>query len=221
VEDNEAVIEQEEELNIIDLLTNQSEETEDTDEAIDTDTDDIEILKERISKRNKSLKKSKQANHRIQDEKSAQDERIEELEKKIASLAPNVEAQNREQTEAYDKLRDSVTDNPGMAVDLIKDMQDKTVDYLARQEAEYESKLAKVLNDLDPEKSKYRDKISSLKTNPQFAGLDDDILIKVIKATESVKAPRGNIGGKRATVAVDPEARVKELREKYRKQMEG
>lgn len=217
---NEAKVIEETEESLIDLLATQSEEVEDTVEEIDVDTDDIEILKERIAKRNKSLKKSKQANHRIQEENAAMLARMEELEKKIPSTQPVVEAEKREQTEAYEKLLDSVNDNPSLAVGLIKETQDKMVDFLARQEAEYEAKIAALRNEFDPEKGKYRDDIARLRSNPELKDMDDDSLIKFIKASSGI-TPRGVVGGRKASVVPDPEAINKETREKYRKMFEG
>ena len=217
--ENEA-IEQEEVDTLIDLLANEGEESSEEVAEIDVDTDDIEILKERIAKRNKSLKKSKQANHRIQEERDAVQARLDEIERKITAQPPNVETENREQSEAYEKLLDSVNDNPSLAVGLIKETQDKMIDYLAKQEASYEAKIAAIKNDLDPEKNKYRDDIARLRSNPELKDVDEDSLIKFIKASSGLK-PRGTIGGRKASLAKDPDAQLKDAREKYRKMFEG
>lgn len=216
-----------EEESLLDLLAAESGQSEDEyDEEIDETNelpDDPEalralLLKEREikSKRNKSLKKSKEANHRIQDELKALQDSFEEF-RSSPNQSPDVEAQKREQAKAYEELRDSVNDDPSKAVDLITDMQNKTVDFLARQQAEFDAKLNKITKDLDPERHKYRDQIATLRNNPRLANLDDDSLIAVIEATGSVK-PRGSIGGRRATVApVDSDEAYKAAREKYAK----
>lgn len=214
----------EENEDIISLLASQGAEDDDEEvsEEIDTDTEDIEELKARISKRNKSLKKSKQAVHRVQEEKDALLQRIEELERKMqAPASTDVEAQKREQEEALKKWRDSVEDDPSKAVDFanwqMTQMQENFSDVLVKMQQGFDAKLAEIKGEINPEKMKYRDQIGKLRQNPAFAELDDNALMAIIRSSEGIKIPRGGVGGQPVKKVGDPDQAYKEAREQYAK----
>ena len=216
MDNNEPIVEEEQD--IIDMLATQSEDTGEDGSEIDTDTDDIEVLRDRIAKRNKAIRKSKQANHRIQDEKDALEKRIDELEKLMSSPAPNTEAQKQEQKEALEQWRSSVAEEPGNAIDYVNyqvgDLKQTVVDLLTKQQSSYEAKIAEIKGEIDPEKNKYRDKINALRQNPDFKDLDDKTLM-IFAKNLSEKVPRGTIGGRRATPDNDPDKRLEELKAMY------
>jgi len=220
--DNEAdeVVEQD----IIDLLATQSEEVDNDEVEIDTDTDDINVLKDRIAKRNKTIKKSKQANHRIQEENSALEQRLEELEKMINSPAPNVEAQNQERQEALEKWRESVADDPGKAVDFANwqanDQMERIVNLFTQQQETFNSEIASLKGEIDPERTKYREQINKLKTNPAYAAIPEEHLLTFVKGAERVHR-NDSIGGKRVQAQNTSEKDLEELRERVRKQING
>lgn len=216
---NEA--EMQDEVDVIELLAVKGEEEIDEVSEIDVDTDDIEVLKERIAKRNKALKKSKQANHRIQDEKSALEKRIDDLEKSLTSPAPNEEAQRQEQQKVLAEWKESVADDPSKALDYfnyqMKSMQDNFAEILANQQSAFADQIGAIRGDIDPEKNKYRDKIEALKSNPELAEIPDEFLLKMAKQMEE-RVPRGAIGGKRAIQQADPKKDLEAIKDRYRKQ---
>lgn len=217
---------EEEVVDIVDLLATQSEEIDEHDDEIDLDTDDVEVLKERIAKRNKALKKSKQAIHRLQESESTLLDRMEQLESKFNSSQSTQSTgdDDRKREEALAAWRESVSDDPSKSIDFamtqINDSQGKMVDYLATFQDEVMKQIAELKGDMNPEKQKYREKIATLKTNPELADQPDDVLLKMVKALEGANNhPRGPIGGKRATATKDPAKELDELKERYRKQM--
>jgi hypothetical protein len=218
----------EEEQDIIALLATQGEDDSDFDEdEFDTSLpDDTEALKQMLErereikqKRNKTLKKREQAIHRMQEEQDAMKKRLDELMTK-SEQSPNVEAEKREREEAHQKWRDSVADDPSKAVDFatwqMGEMQENMVNYLAKMQTSFDSQIAELKGEMSPDKQKYRDKINSLKRNPEFSDMDDNTILKFIRATESLKQPRGSIGGRRAEANPSEEQALEEARKKYR-----
>lgn len=220
MENGEAEVIEETE-DVFGLLSSQGEGDDDEHGEIDTDTEDIQVLKDRINKKNITIRKSKKANHRILEENQAYEKRLEELEAKVNSPAPNVEAQNQERKEVLEQWRSSVEDNPGNALDytnaVMGDLKGSVVDLLTAQQESFDKQIAAIRGDIDPEKNKYRDKIEALRQNPDFADLDDKTLT-VFAKNLSEKVPRGVIGGKRAKVGVDPDKRLEDLKAKFKAQ---
>lgn len=218
---NEAETSEEVENDVFDFLATQSEEVDDDNGEIDTDTDDIQVLRDRINRRNKSLRTAKKTNHRIQEDNKVLEKRLEELESKINSPAPNEDAQKQERKEALEQWRDSVADKPENALDytnaVVGDLKGTVVELLTAQQEDFNRRLAEIRGDIDPEKNKYRDKINSLRQNPDFADMDDDVLIKFAKNL-SEKVPRGTVRGRRATPDADPDKRLADLRAKFKEQ---
>jgi len=230
--DNEAELEEQD---IIDILTEQGQEA---DNELDEDyvaTNELPetvegltelLLKEREikSKRNISLRKSKDANHRMQEEITALTAKVEES-LKNPNQAPDVVAQRRLQDEEDEKTRNSVNDDPGLMVDLMNNkvgsMQDNVVNVLTSMKASFDEQIAELKGEVSPEKIKYRDKVNALKANPGFAGIDDSALFALVQAVDGKKAPRGPIGGRRANITADPDKALAELRERARKQHAG
>jgi hypothetical protein len=218
---------EEKELDVIDLLASQGQE-DDHDEDIDyseelpTDPEDLKalILKEREikSKRNKSLKKSKQANHRMQEELEALQRTVEELKN---SSQPSTGANDKEREEALEAWRESAVDNPAAGIDYtnerIKQLEGNIVGALSSMQEQIEARLSKSISEVDPERIKYRAKVEQLRMNPEFADMDENALLKFAKAMETIRVPRGGVGGKKATVTTDPESEYKSARERYAK----
>jgi hypothetical protein len=230
VENEAEVVEQD----IIDILAAQGEVVDDNDEEYEVadelpeDADALKalLLRERDikSKRNKSLKKSKEATHRMQEEIKALQRQAEES--RSTTQAPDVEAQRLLRNEADEKLRDSVNDDPGSVVDLLNDrvgsLQDNVVNVVTSMQAEFDKQIAELKGEMSPQKIKYRDKINQLKANPKFASLSDDVLLTIVEGMSDVRVPRGGqISGRKATVTVDPEQGKKDAREKYAKFFEN
>ena len=214
-------LENEEEVDVISLLATQSEEVIDEDDDSEEESTDSGVLKERLAKRNKSLKKSKQAVHRIQEENEALQTRLEKLEEKLASNPPSAtdtEAKNREQKEALEQWRTEIGDNPEKAVDFsnwqMTNLQDNIVNYIAEMKTAFESEIAELRGATNPDKLKYQEQIDRLKSNPELSGIDDKALMQFIKATSGVKVPRGGVGGQRATVKPEEFKMDDEIRRK-------
>lgn len=198
----------EEEVDLVSIFAGQSEEVEE-EETNSELPDDPEVLKALLlherevkSKRNKTIKKSKQAHDRKDDELEALRQQIEELSGKVN--APNMEAQKREQKEVDAQWRDSVAEDPTKAIDysnyMIQQTQDNIVNYMSSFKSEMESMINEVKGATNPEKLKYEAELNALRSNPDFDGLDDSALLKFAKAvkTANERVPRGGLSGKRA-----------------------
>jgi len=151
------------------------------------------------SKRNRSLRKSKQANHRMQDELSALQRQVDSLGQ--PNQAPTVEAQNQEREKALEQWRDSVEEDPRKAVDFANwqssQMQDNVVGYIAKLQETIDAKFAELTAATNPEAQKYESELNAVRTNPEFEGLSDEVLLKIIRAEKRMREPRGSIGGLR------------------------
>ena len=213
----------EDEVDIIDMLATQSESDNEEVDEIDLDTDDIEVLKERIGKRNKALKKSKQANHRMQDELADLKGMVEQL-RDNPPTAQNADAQRQEQKEVLDQWRESVADKPENSIEYTNlamgDLKTTVADLLSAQQEAFDAKIAEITGKIDPEVNKYRDKVNSLRQNPDFAGMDDKTLT-VIAKNLSEKVPRGSISGKPARAEADDDKRLEDLKARYKSQYNG
>lgn len=220
--DEAVALEEETETSVLDFLANQSVEVEDElEDEPEVESEDIDVLKERVSKRNKSLKKSKQAIHRLQEENQDFQKRFEELEAKLSQPAPvDAGAQKQEQQEALDKWRTEISDNPEKAVDFsnwqMSQLQESVVGVVTSMKQSFDEQLAELKGATNPERVKYKDQMDKLRaSNPDFAGLDDTTLMAVVKATSGVKIPRGNPSGQKATKQPSADDLIKELTEKY------
>jgi len=207
----------EEVVDVMELVANQSDEDEDIvdDDDLESDgdlPDDLEglkalLLKEREikRKRNKSLKKSKQAGHRIQQENENLQKRLDAIESKLndsSSQSDNkVEAEEHERQ--VQEWQDRVADDPTQALGYMdwkqKILQDKLANYVGGMEQRILSQLDAMKSATNPDAIEYKSEIEALRQNPQFADMDDNVLLSVAKAFKGtmVKKPRGTIAGKK------------------------
>ena len=201
----------EEEVNALSLLINENVDEGDTDEDEDSGelpetAEELRAFalkqKEIIAKRNKSLKKAKQAQHRTQEESNTLQSQFEALEQKVNGIGkPNVEAENLAKEEQ--EWRDRVEDDPTQAVGYMDwknaQMANNIASYLGGKFTELESTINTLKSDTNPERLEYRKEIAQLRANPEFADLDDDMALKLAKALKSTKVVggRGTVGGKR------------------------
>jgi predicted nucleic acid-binding Zn-ribbon protein len=199
-------------VDVLALLPNEggdelNEEAEE--ELSDEIPEDVEELKAMLlrereikTKRNKSLKNSKKATHRIQEENDLLKQRLDALETKLTGSQPNVEVEKLE-LEAQE-WRDRVADDPTQALGYAdwknKHLEDRVANYLGEKMQEFESQLGALKGAVDPEKAKYRETIDTLRTKEGFSELDDDVLLAVAKGFDGAKSvPRGGIGGHKPT----------------------
>ena len=206
----EPMVLEEEEVDVLSLVANQGEggDIEEDDDHGDL-PDSVEELKALLekerevkSKRNKSLKKSKQAIHRTMEENESLRKRLDEIEKRIgeskaANGAEDIEKKSREWAE-------KVVDDPSQAIAYADWKQSLLEDKLARFLDDtikgLRSEIAQLKGASSPDMAKYREKISALReSNDELAELDDATLMKVVKVLDGtkVRTPRGSIGGKR------------------------
>lgn len=230
--EEDAALEEVEEVDIIEALAKQGIEDDDFDDDEDVPgelPDDPEalralLLKEREikSKRNKSLKKSKQAIHRTNEENEQLRERLDKLER-LAESASNDGGENLEQQ--AQEWADRVLDNPVEAIKYTDQKQrmleDKIANYLGGFKQEMLEMISGVKSQTNPERLKYENEINMLRNNPKFASLDDGTLIELVKGLKSAK-PRGSVGGERAGREVGNENKVSEAdMEKIRQAVRG
>ncbi|MHC4213989.1 MAG: hypothetical protein ACYSWP_11505 [Planctomycetota bacterium] len=219
--DEAVALEEETETSVLDVLATQSEEVEDEVEEVEEESDDVEVLKERVSKRNKSLKKSKQAIHRLQEENEDFRKRFEELEAKIQQpTQTDTGATKQEQSEALEKWRTEISDNPEKAVDFsnwqMSQLQESVVNVVTSMKQSFDEQIAELKGATNPERIKYKEQMDKLRaSNPDFAGLDDDTLLKVVQATSRVKVPRGNVSGGKVTKQPTADEQIEQLKKQF------
>jgi hypothetical protein len=163
----------------------------------------VQEQKEKITKRNKSLKKSKQAQHRTQDENNTLQNQFEALETKVNGLGqPKVEADDlaKEEQEWQDRVEDDPTQAIGYMNWKNAQRDQNLASFLSQKLGQIEQNFNELKSDTDPEKLEYKSEIALLKATPQFAHLDDATALTVAKALKATKVPgRGGISGKRVT----------------------
>jgi len=194
-----------EEIDVLSLMATQSYEEEDADP--EEDTEDVDVLKDRVSKRNKGLKKSKQAIHRLQDENKALMDRLDKLEGLVGQVnngqSNTVDAAKLEQ-EAQAWM-DRVADDPVNAIKYADWKQSQLEQGLSNYLTKFEEKIMQKLGALEgatnPERIKYENEIAILKQNPDFSGMSDEQLIPFAKMLKNTKVtrPRSSVSGKRAS----------------------
>jgi len=202
---SESELETSEDVDVISLLANESTE-DDSEESYDTipeTADELKalLLKEREikSKRNASLKKSKQATHRVMEENDALLKRLDQIDARIGGQQPNQEAEKFEQ-EAQQR-RDRAIDNPDEMPGYIDWKQEQSEARLARFLVDkfdsFEQKISGLRQETDPEMQKYKTQMDTLRSKDGFSELDDATLLNVTKALASakVKQPRGTVHG--------------------------
>ena len=201
-----ALGEEMEEVDVLSLMASQSDE-DDENENDEDDTEDTDVLKERVAKRNKSLKKSKQAVHRLQDENKDLMDRLDKLEGLVNSKndgqSNTVDAAKLEQQ--AQEWMDRVADNPAEAIKYADWKQAQLEQGLNNWATTFEERMLEKIGMLEgatnPERIKYENEVAILKQNPDFEGYTDEQLVpfaKMLKNTK-VRRPAGPVGGKRAS----------------------
>jgi hypothetical protein len=213
-----------EEVTALDLLVNENEderaseeEEDDSGAEMPTTVEGLQALIEKkneiISKRNKSLKKAKSAQHRTADENATLQSQFEALEARIDGIGkPNVEAEKYDQEDQ--EWQDRVAEDPTQAIGYMKwqqsNLENRLSSFLGQKFGEFSSQFADLKNSTNPEKLAYQNDIDQLRQNSKFSELDDDAALAVVKALKSSKVPgRGNIGG--GKVAKQPKKKGFEL----------
>lgn len=208
--DEAQVLEEQEEVDVLSILAEQGQvaDTED-DEDQGEIPDDAEALKAMLlkerelkSKRNRSLKKSKQAIHRTMEENEALRKRLEEIERKVESRRS--EDSGRDSEQAAREWAEKVADDPSQAIAYAdwkqSQLEDKLAKYLGGVVEELRNEIGGLKGAVNPDMAKYRDKIAAIReSNEELADLDDAVLLKVAKVLDGTKVrnPRGAIGGRR------------------------
>lgn len=192
-----------EDVDVLSLIGNQAEE--DVDEEDIDDDEDLDTLKERLSKRNKSLKKSKQAIHRIQEENETLQKRLDALESTVNNRRDTTDSANDEQ-EAQE-WADRVLDNPAEAIKYADYKQKKLEAGISNWATTFEAKIMERLDALDgktnPELQVYSDALAVLRADPDFQGMSDNELLPFARKLKNMKVrqPRGSVAGKKAPAA--------------------
>lgn len=211
-----------EEVDVLSLLATEGEEDQ-NDEG--DDSDDPATLEEALallekerevkSKRNKSLKKAKQAVHRSNEESEALRARLDQLEARLNSQ-PNGEADKFEQQ--VQEWQERVADDPKEAVAytnwMQRVMEERVANYVGSELHSVKQMISELKGVTDPEKIAYKSDIDKLRNNEAFSELDDNALLAVAKAMKGakVKSPRGGIGGGRMAASNQPFKMTDEIR---------
>ena len=198
-----------EEVDVLSLLADTQGEEEQDEVVNDSEPTTYEeamlaLSKEREikTKRNQSLKKSKQATHRVQEENDALLRRLDKVEERMVAQQPNQEAERLAQ-EAQD-LKDRAIDNPDEMPAYMeyvnKQSEQRIANYIVKMQSSIDARLDGLQSTTDPERVKYQEQINTLKQKDGFSELDDATLFNVAKALTNakVKTPRGAIGGQPA-----------------------
>lgn len=210
----------EEEVNILSLITNESEVVEDNDEVEDENqevpasveelTALVEKQKATITRRNQSLKKAKNAQHRTEDEKSELQKQFDAIDGRLGKIEQPIGAENTEQLAKALDWANRVTDDPKEAIgytdERLKDLEDRMVSFVDKMQKDHDAELAALRG--EPDRIKYKADMDLLRSNnPQFAELDDDTMLIVTKAlkTSTIKKPRGSVSGNKPTRVVTQE----------------
>ena len=220
----ELEVQEEVEETLVDLLTKQGEEGDEEETVVpegelpeDFDGMKALLLQERgiKTKRNRSLKKSKDANHRIQGELEAALTRIEKLETSGAAQQPNLEAGNRDRYEKdLEKWRKSVEDEPGKAVDFAnwqaQTLQTNMTKAMTDMKAEIVAQLAEIKGNSNPDHQTYKAEMELVASLPEYEGASKSEILraaKLLKGTK-VKSPRGTASGKTVAKATSKKSTV-------------
>ena len=209
--DNEE-LEATEEVDVLSLMATESQESDEQDEesedgAPETLEDALALLeRERDikSKRNKSLKKSKQAIHRTQEENDALRSRLDQLESRLNSQ-PSGEADTYQQE--VEKWQERVADDPSQAVEYTnwvqKTMEDRVANYVGSEISQLKQTISELQGATDPERVQYRSEIDRMRQNEAWADLDDSTLLTIVKGLKGSKVKRvpGGIGGGKVSTA--------------------
>jgi len=214
----EGMEEEVEEVSHIDLLGVQAEESdEDTDDEIELDEvpETIEELKAALlaertikSKRNKSLRKAKDAQHRTQKENEDLMKRFDDLEAKVNTVGQPDNGAEKLEREAQE-WTDRVTDDPAQAIEYANhksaQLEDRLATFLTTKFEEFGSQFDKLSSATNPERQEYKAEIQKLKSNPDFADYDDATILKLAKTLKGtqVKRPRGTVAGQRPLQTLD------------------
>lgn len=210
--DSIALKENEEELDLVGILATQGENDEIDDEELDGDEpktleewqERAKMLEERVSKRNRSLKKAKEAVHRAGKEKSEALALYEKLEAKLNSSERSNKGSEDLERQAREWM-EKVEIDPTKAIEYAdwkqSQLESKIASYLESKFSGFEQKINALMGATNPERLQYKEEIDMLKSNPQFAELDENVLLTLAKGLKSakVKSPRGTATGSRAT----------------------
>jgi len=206
----------EEEVELASLIPVEVEDGQDEDEAVElTGEESLEEIKvlldaerKKVGKRNKSLKKAKDAQHRTQQEKDSIATKIDALEAKLNGVTQskdsNVETAKLEQE--VQVWRDRVADKPEDAIDyanwIAEQNLNRTAAYIQGLEERLTASIEKIRGSTNPLTQKYEAQIATLRgMNPEFAAMTDEVLLPTAKLLGTkVKAPRGTVGGGKVSV---------------------
>lgn len=197
-----------EEVELADLMF--SEEQQDVDNEHEEEHDDNDLeglspeemvvkLKERISKRNKALKKAKEANARILDERSELASRLDALEGKINSSPETKPADSS--IEAEQEWMDRIADDPTQSVHYfgqkLQDLEGRMASYLQSFSESLEQRLSGVQRLASPDYHKYREDVDRVKKQFAELQLTEDQALAMAKKLRTTKRqlPRGDVGG--------------------------
>jgi hypothetical protein len=207
---NEALEENTEETDVMSILAEQGSKVDD--EVVDDDTtmpETVEELQAALTKereiktkRNKSLKKSKQAQHRTQEENDKLLERLTKVEERQNNGQSTVEAERLEKLSQ--DWKEKVEDDPTAALEYVNakqsELEGKLSNYLEGKFSAIAEMFDELKSSTNPERIEYSKEIEALRGREEFEDLDDSTLATVAKVLRSakIKASRGTINGKRA-----------------------
>lgn len=201
-----------EDLDLVSLLADQGEADEsdnedDSNGEIPSDPEELKAyaleLRDRVSKRNKSLKKAKDAVHRADKEKSEALALYEKLEAKFDSSKQSTQGAADLERQAQE-WAEKVELDPTKAIDYAdwkqQQLEEKVANYLGSELQTLRAEIASLKGATNPEMLEHKAEVDLLRSNPQFAELPDDALLSLAKGLKKarVRQPRGSVTGQRA-----------------------
>lgn len=212
-------IKEQEETNVADLLLADEQEENAGEDEIHEDEielregETIEELKARITKRNHSLRKSKEANSRMQEE-------LKELREELSKIKeygnrqkpdPGNDQKEAEKRAEYEReMAEKINDDPSIAIKYINesmnDFETRVASYIGNQVSELKEMINELKKETNPDIVQNRKEIDSLKEKLGVPEMDDNTALNLLSVLKNkkTKVPRGTVGGGKARIQNEP-----------------
>jgi predicted RNase H-like nuclease (RuvC/YqgF family) len=186
---------------LLDTLSTDGEVVEEEDEPLE-DEESVEELKERLHKRNRSIKIIKKSSAALGLENDALRKQLDELSSKVEQIGNSErsikEVETREQR--AQKWKDRLEEDPTSVAELLQEQMEEQQTIMQNTMEKFYNHFSTLINEVNPETFQHRDEIQ--KARDLLGGLEgvpDDQVMKIAKilSEKKVPVPRGTTGGNR------------------------